>query len=642
MCGIAGLVGRITDQTRMGVERTAYALRHRGPDHQGLWASGPSGDDGCLLAHRRLSILDLSHAADQPMTDPARGQTMVFNGEIYNYLELRRQLENRGEHFASTGDTAVMLRLLSLDGPAAVEQLRGMFAFALWDPQLQQLTLARDPLGIKPMYLAVNPDPDGEWKIIFGSEVRSLLACGILERPRLNPQAVGSVIWNGFVMGPQTAIAGIVSLEPGEVRTINLRGQTVARKIYWQMPLANTSPPIDVGELGNQLEQCVKLHLASDVPLGIFLSGGIDSSALANLAQRASDQPIHTFTLAFEEKEMNEAEYSRAIAAAIGTQHHEIVLSEKRFVEHLPAALATIDQPTFDGLNSYYMSQAVREAGLTVALVGTGGDELFGGYATFRDVPRLLNWSRRLSWVPMPLRRMLARFYARRHSPGGGLIGPQTRFAKLPAMIGCGRDIASMYQLAYALFLPGFQQELCNGPISNLGLGDTWNQRLRSEIEGRPPLEALSILEQRLFLGQRLLRDSDAASMAVSLELRTPLVDSVLTEQVMRLNTRSRYYPLGRKQILRDIGLKGLSPTLFERPKRGFELPFDRWIRKGLAQPMRDTLLDATQVRAAGLNPAAVEKLWRAFEQNAPGLYWSRLWAVYVLVDWCQRYGVAI
>ena len=645
MCGIAGIIGRVDDANQAALRRMAAAMAHRGPDGEGLWFSRPdAAGDGCLLAHRRLSILDLSTAASQPMTDP-RGQTLVFNGEIYNYVELREELVAAGEHFQSTGDTAVMLRMLSVRGYRAVNRLRGMFAFAMWDEARRELVIARDPLGIKPLYVCRNPDTSEgrSWSLLFASEIRAILASGFLPSPRLDPDAVASVVWNGFVVGPGTAVVGIESILPGEVHVLDARGHAKVSEPFWSAPQPGQSP-IGKEELRETLAESVRLHLASDVPLGVFLSGGIDSSAVANLAQKASDRPVNTFTLAFEESSYNEAHHARAVAEAIGTEHHEIVLTESGFLGSLESAFNSLDQPTFDGLNSYYISKAVRDAGLTVALVGTGGDELFGGYSSFRYVPRLHRWARRTGWVPKAMKMAGAKLVAGAAHAKGGAVAAQTRWAKLPEMVGSGDDLLRLYQLSYALFLPEFQSELLNGVAgksrTRSGLPSPFLERLSREAAGRSPLATVSIMEQRLFLGERLLRDVDAASMAVSLETRLPLVDQVLLERVMRLPDAVRYEPLGRKQALRDAGLTELDPSLFERPKSGFVMPFDTWIRRQLRGTMDEVLRDGRLAAKVGLNGAAVARLWTAFQDGAPGLYWSRIWALYILLRWCDRHGV--
>ena len=641
MCGIAGIIGRLDNLNRAALERMNDAMVHRGPDASGTWVSAPDSRGwGALLAHRRLSILDLSPAGAQPMVDPVTGHVVVFNGEIYNFRELRQRLVAEGQELRSTGDTAVMLRALGLHGPGAVSWLRGMFAFAYWNPKERRLLLARDPLGIKPLYLARSWDPDAGWSLAFASELRALLASGLLGAPRLDPQAVAGSVWNGFVIGPGTAVKGVDLLWPGRLLEFDGEGNEVRQQDFWRIPDHAPGPITDEAGLAAILEEGLKLHLASDVPLAVFLSSGVDSSAVANLAQQAAKSLIHTFTLSFEEQELNEGPVARRIAAAIGTQHHEVVLTEPHFVQNLEAALDSLDQPTFDGLNAYYLSRAIRDAGFTVALSGTGGDELFGGYTSYRDLPVLHRWSRRATWVPRSLQIAAARLATWPLRRSGGTVPPQTRWAKLPEMVRHGDDLLTLYQLAYALFLPGFQKELLAPGFAEAladGLPIAMRQRIIAETKGRTPLSAISVMEQRLFLGERLLRDNDVASMACSLEQRVPLVDQVVFENVDRLADQARYWPLGRKAVLRRIGLRGLDPTLFERPKSGFVLPFDRWIRRGLKDDMDQTLRDAQAIAPVGLDPVAVERLWRAFLDGAPGMYWSRVWSVYVFVRWCHR-----
>ena len=397
---------------------------------------------------------------------------------------------------------------------------------------------------------------------------------------------------------------------------------------------------IEEREIRESLEESVQMHMISDVPLGVFLSGGIDSSAVANLAQRASDAPIHTFTLTFEEERFSEAPIARQVAAAIGTVHHEVMLTQQRFVADADLAIDSLDQPSFDGLNSFYMAKGVRDAGLTVALIGTGGDELFGGYRTFRDLPAVHRLARRTRWVPDRVKGGAAQF-ATALLRRGATFPPQTRLAKIRDMVLAGEDIVSLYQLAYALYLPDFQRELLLDPPGESdftsGLPAELAERLRGEIEGRSVLGAIGVLEQRCFLGERLLRDSDVAGMAASIEMRLPLVDHVLLDRVSRLHDDRRFQPIGSKGMLRRAGLDGLDPNLFDRPKSGFVMPFDDWLRDGLRDTMDEILRDESAIAAVGLSGPAVTRLWEAYRAGAPGLYWSRVWSIYVLIRWCQR-----
>jgi asparagine synthase (glutamine-hydrolysing) len=645
MCGIAGIVGQLEDRNRAALRRMSEALVHRGPDDTGNWESSPSAEGrGAMLTFRRLAILDLSPAGHQPMVDPVTGHVLLFNGEVYNFRALRERLHGRGQRFESSGDAAVVLRALAIDGPDAVSSFRGMFAFACWDPAQRTLLLGRDPLGMKPLYVARSTDRASGWTLAFASELRALLASGLLGNPRLDPLAAASVVWNGFVVGPGTAVEGVDLLPAGTLRLHGDDGSEAWTRQFWHLPSAGAVPTVPEQRLADVLEDTVGMHLVSDVPLGVFLSGGIDSSAVANLAQKANRAPIHTFTLAFEEEEFNEGHHARAIARAIGTEHREVVLTEQHFVDQLDRAMDSIDQPTFDGLNSYVMSRAVREAGFTVALVGTGGDELFGGYGTFRDLPALHTWSRRLGFVPRAALVEGAQLAVAALQPDRRGMSRQTRWAKLPEMVRRGDDLLALYQLAYALFLPDFQRELLARPDpAGLvdGLPSGRHAELKALISGRSDLQSISVLEERLFLGERLLRDNDVASMAASIEQRLPLVDSVLLETVLGLPDPLRYQPVTRKAVLRRLGLRGLEPALFERPKRGFVLPFERWIRQRLSSHVGGLLRDPDAVRRAGLRPEAVSRLWRGFLDGAPGLYWSRVWAIYILVRWCNRHGLS-
>jgi asparagine synthase (glutamine-hydrolysing) len=624
------------------------AMAHRGPDGDGIWM-GPADARGwgAMLGHRRLSILDLSAAASQPMADPERGDVAVLNGEIYNYDSIRDALRAKGHSLWSTGDTAAMLRHLSVHGFDAVRDLRGMFALAIWDPRRKEILLARDSLGIKPLYVARNTDRDGDWTLAFASEVRALLRSGLLQAPRLRPSAVSTVIWNGFTTAPETIVDGIDSLWPGEQVVLSQDGTELRRTRYWtqaKLPAAGSASEEDVAAA---LEDSVRRHLASDVPLGVFLSGGIDSSAVANVARHVSSDPVHSFTLAFTERDRNEGDIARAVSNAIGTEHHEIVLRQDDFLERLDEAVGSLDQPSFDGLNSFFMSQAVAQAGFKVALVGSGGDELFGGYTSFRDLPAMAQWSRRLGMVPQFVSGLAARAIAGWKAPESQGFPQQTRWAKLPAMVAAGDDLLALYQCAYALFLPETHRELLGAEAASLvrgdyGLAPNVTQALRDEVTGRSDLATIAALEQRLFLGERLLRDTDATSMAASIEIRLPLVDQSLLETVASVSDDARFSLIRSKALLRRVGLRGLDPALFDRPKSGFELPYDYWLRGALGGAVGDLLSDSDAVTAAGLSPQAVSRLWRAFQSGASGLYWTRVWALYALVRWSQANRVVL
>jgi asparagine synthase (glutamine-hydrolysing) len=466
------------------------------------------------------------------------------------------------------------------------------------------------------------------------------LASNLLSQHRLDVRAVASVLWNGFTVAPVTAVEGVASLLPGEAAWFDGSGRLLRRFTYWHPPTPGQGPVATEDELEAALLDSVRCHLISDVPVGVFLSGGVDSSAVVNLAARSGAATVNTFTLAFNEAERNEGDIARQVATAIGTRHTEILLTEQDFLARLEPALNSLDQPSFDGLNSFFMSHAVRDAGFTVALVGSGGDELFGGYSSFRDLPRMLQANRLVAFAPPTAKQWLTNGIRRMLQSSRQAYEPQTRWAKLPDMIAAGPAACDLYQLAYALFLPANQRALRAAGASDSGLlsglPPERYRLLAQETADRSDLGAIAMLEQCLFLGERLLRDTDATSMAASIETRLPLVDTALLSVVLRLPDDIRFHPVRLKALLRRTGLKGLDPQLFNRPKSGFELPFDRWLRQALGREIEATLLDAAAVSGAGLCAAEVRRLWMAFKAGAKGLYWTRLWALYSLIRWTQ------
>lgn len=635
MCGIAGALGRVDDLTLGAVHAADDAQIHRGPDGNGFWADPGAG---VALAHRRLAIIDLSLAAAQPMTDPARGTALVFNGEVYNFRELRQELEADGFTFRSKSDTEVILYAYAKWGADCVHRLRGMFALAIWDGCNRSLLLARDQLGQKPLYYTFVPHPAGGNVLLFSSELRSLLATGLVER-RIDPQGLAGYIWNGFVPGPGTLIRNVRQLPPGSMLTLRPGESPGEPETYWVPPPATpgtTTPEM----VCDQMAACVAGHMVSDVPVGVFLSGGLDSASVARLATAAVPGRVRTFTVGFDDPALDESIPAALIAAAIGTEHSTVWVTGNEFLTALPAALASLDQPTFDGLNSFVVSRAVRDAGITVALAGTGGDELFGGYKSFSEVPAGMRWARRLGWAPA--KRALLSAICRLYYRGG--VPPQTRWGKIADVLEAS-DILPMYQVRAGLFTRKFASRLLGGgphEKSIYGLPAERFDLLSRQIANQPDLHAISHLELSLYLGDRLLRDTDATGMAASLEVRLPLIDHQLVAGVAGLSEADRFGPLGQKQFLRQHVLKGLDPALFDRPKQGFEMPFGRWLRGPLRAVIDPVMRDMQLAAAIGLDPTTVVDLWDAFLAGGRGLYWSRVWGLFALLDWCRRYRVVI
>ncbi|HEU4876075.1 MAG TPA: asparagine synthase (glutamine-hydrolyzing), partial [Pyrinomonadaceae bacterium] len=374
MCSISGVFGtkRISADAVMRMNR---AQRHRGPDDQGIADLGR-----VALGNTRLAIIDTSAAGHQPMHDPETGNWITYNGEIYNFKELRREI--RGEWISGT-DTEVVLRGYGTWGVELFRKLRGMFALALWDNEKQQLLLARDPLGIKPLYYYTTKD-----QLVFASELRALLASGLVSR-RIDPAGVDSYLAYGSVAAPLTIVDGIKQLLPGHYLQVSADDRKDVEFAVAKREAVAGNRDDAVARLRTELEESVRLHLVSDVPLGVFLSGGMDSSALVALMSRINDQRPQTFSVVFDEPTFSEAPFSRAVAERFQTNHREIRLTENELIEVLPEAIAAIDQPTMDGINTFVVSKAVKNAGITVALSGLGGDELFAGYPSFRRAVRL-------------------------------------------------------------------------------------------------------------------------------------------------------------------------------------------------------------------------------------------------------------
>jgi asparagine synthase (glutamine-hydrolysing) len=576
------------------------------------------------------------------MHDPASGCVVTFNGEIYNFRDLRAELERAGEAFRTTSDTEVMLRAWSLWGPDAVRRLRGMFAFALWDPRRNQVYLCRDRLGVKPLYYASLPRPGGSHTTLFASEVRALLESPLVER-RLDPSATAAYVWNGFVPGHGAIVAGIRSLPPGALLTLTPGQREPTPITYWSLgalPRARVQPD----EVESRLKEAIRLRLISDRPLGVFLSGGVDSTAVATVAASALDGPLKTFTVAFEEGRWNESSHARALAERIGAEHTEIVLSRSDFRARLDEALGSLDQPTFDGINTYFVSRAVRDAGITVALAGTGGDELFGGYRSFRDIPRAQQLERWMGLAPSFVRSSAMSLASSFLSTVGGPVPPQTRWGKLPDLLSAKGQLVELYQTNYALYTQELHAELTASlPDVRLrfGLDSERFGELVQLLNGDDVLSSVALLELSMFTGSRLLRDTDSASMAASLEVRVPLLDHLVVEACAAMDPAQRFQPLGEKRILRSFA-PASSEAEQQRPKAGFVLPIEVWCRSDLGAEVEAVFHDAEACRSVGLDPQAVARLWKAFKADAPGIYWSRIWSLYVLMRWCRAQRVRL
>jgi asparagine synthase (glutamine-hydrolysing) len=566
------------------------------------------------------------------MQDRDTGNWIVYNGEIYNFREIRSELESQGVGFNSRSDTEVILKAYGKWGARSLDHFRGMFAFAIWDAREQELFLARDRFGEKPLYYFHR---DGLF--LFASEVRSLLQTGLVAR-ELNEAGLMEYLRYGSLSDPDTLIRGIRSLSPAHCLLLK-EGEATFTK-YWDLSsaerdLAAPRPvrqigPETIAELRTQLEDAILLRTVSDVPVGVFLSGGIDSSSLVALLSRKYPS-LSTFSVVFNESDYSEAEYSRSISTRFGTDHHEVVISSHEVMTSLAKIIGAMDQPTVDGVNTYIISRETRRMGYKVALSGLGADETFAGYETFKAVPRMewVAWC--LSTVNPKLRSMLASTVRLPNSKR------RPRAEKLAALIEGGSGIPHPYALTRTLFMPRQLRQLNlarDGMDVNSGkapLADIVKWAARFD-----PVNRTSYLELRHYMANTLLRDSDVMSMAHGLELRVPFVDHKLAEFLFRIPGASKLKPGLPKWLLIEA-LQGLLPQqVVRRPKRGFTFPFELWLKKEMRQDMEDVLLDPSANLLAGIDRKFVATVWKDF--LAGKTTWSRPWSLYVLKQWVNRF----
>jgi asparagine synthase (glutamine-hydrolysing) len=557
MCGIGGIInsalGRdAVEQKLLAMQR---CLHHRGPDDRGLFIS-PNGKTG--LVNTRLAILDLSSAGHQPMSSPDGRYRIVLNGEIYNFQALRGELEAKGETFLSHSDTEVVLKMYERYGPDCVREFEGMFTFAIWDEQEQVCFLARGPFGIKPLYYC-----ETNQGFCFASELRTLLGTGLIPR-RLSLEAASGYLLFGAVPEPLTLIEDVHALPAGHYLICH-NGRCRLTK-YWDIQFGDE--PITEREavelVRDALDESVRRHLVSDVPVGVFLSGGVDSTALVALASRHAGNELRTFCISFDDPKFDEGNVAARTAQHFGTRHSDWRLDSTTARKLLASFLESSDQPSIDGFNTFCVSRLAHDAGLKVVLSGLGGDEVFGGYGSFRRIPQMVRWSRWLSPV-WPLRvgagKILQTSYA---SPRIGRLGCFLQEAPTTAAAyWCMRGIFTPHEVGLLLERYGNRNRKLVPKISFY-------------MPSQPALEdEVSYLELTRYMRNQLLRDSDVMSMAWSLELRVPFVDRKSVEAMQRIPAALRLAP--GKKILLDA-VPEIPAWVRDRPKQGFTFPFKDWV----------------------------------------------------------------
>ncbi len=626
MCGIAGFIEtkRTTDsEPAVVLDRMCRIIRHRGPDDQGLWV-----DDGVALGMRRLSIIDLK-GGHQPLSGCDGAVTIIFNGEIYNYRELQRELEACGHSFRTRSDTETIVHAYEEYGAACVERLRGMFAFALWDARERKLFLARDRVGKKPLYYTLTP----RGTLVFGSELKSLLEHPEVER-EVSPEALDAYLTLGYVPDPLCILRGIKKLPPGHHLTFTKDGRSVLAE-YWDFPFDETEPARPrreeeyVEELRALLDEAVRVRLISEVPLGAFLSGGVDSSAVVGLMARHMGQPVKTFSIGFHEDSYNELKYARATAKHFATDHHEFIVTPD--ICHLVDELVWhFDEPFADSsaVPTYMVSKMAREH-VTVALSGDGGDELFAGYTRY-DVEGQRSQFNRL---PRVVRHNLMRAVGRRlpHGAWGRNYLNNVSLDPLERYLDNVSVFTDLNKLS--LYTSDFGQQL-SGDGAALASFRLHAGRVRSRVE---PLDTLLYLDSKTYLPGDILTKVDRMSMAVSLEARAPLLDHKLIEYVTRLPASLKMRGREGKYIFKRAISDLVPGEILSRPKQGFGVPLDQWINDQLRGRIRETITEGRALSRGYVKQRYIHQLLDEHERGRRD-HSAQLWALFMLELWHRTF----
>lgn len=614
MCGIAGVLEFLPDHqpSLERLRRMAQVLTHRGPDEEGFYTSGPVG-----LAHRRLSIIDLA-SGQQPMESPDGQVCVVFNGEVYNYPELKAELTQQGHVFRTTSDTEVLLALYRCYGLEAFARVNGMLACAFWDQRTRQLVLVRDRFGKKPLFYYADAQ-----RLVFGSEIKAILAYGGVQR-HVNLAALHEYLTHSFIVGNQSILQGIHRLPPAHALVVH-DGQ-IRTFPYWQFqftPQPNPPPEEEIVEhLAELLRQAVRRRLMSEVPLGAFLSGGIDSSTVVALMAQLSDRPVRTFAIGFDEANYSELEDARTVAQHFGTEHHEMIVKPAA-LEVLPKLVWYFDEPFGDSsaVPTYYVCQAARQH-LTVALSGDGGDEVFAGYVRYRELEQYQRMGRIPSWIRHQLLQPLTGvlpftwpgwnyLYAMGKMNGGGV----------PSGLG---------------LYPYIQEQLYSSEFTHALRGcDAFAETAKILRNGDhlDPVSRYQYLDTLQYLPADILTKVDRMSMANSLEVRSPLLDHTVVEYMATLPITLKLRGEVSKYILRKLCGRWLPPATLQKRKQGFAIPKDKWFQQELRTFAEDLLLDRKTLARGYFRK---ESLSRLLSHHATGRrdYSTWIWCLIVLEMW--------
>jgi asparagine synthase (glutamine-hydrolysing) len=626
MCGIAGFVDlwaasevRVREERAQTLENMCRVIRHRGPDDQGVMVM-----DGVALGMRRLSIIDLS-GGRQPISNEDGTVTIVFNGEIYNYRDLQSELRARGHRLVTNSDTETIVHSYEEYGGACVEWLRGMFSFAIWDDKEKKLFIARDRVGKKPLYYTVTR----QGTLVFGSELKSLLQHPEVTR-EINPEAIDAYFSLGYVPDPLAIFKNIEKLSPGHHLTFQNGRLSIER--YWDFKFetnGNGHRAIDyLDELRAMLEESVKIRLVSDVPLGAFLSGGIDSSTVVALMARHMDQPVKTFSIGFNEDSYNELKYARLTARKFGTEHHEFLVTPD-ICDVVDELAWHFDEPFADSsaIPTYVVSKLAREH-VTVVLTGDGGDELFAGYTRYVTEQK----RRGFNLVPRAIRK--------------GLMDPVSR--RLPHgafgrnyLYNVSLDSIDRYLDSVSIFTGPNKNLLYTSDFRGALRGDSqmssFFNELSDKVKTRTSLDSLLYIDSKTYLPGDILTKVDRASMAVSLEARVPLLDHKLIEFVTRIPAGMKMAGLETKHVFKQAISDLIPAEILNRPKQGFGVPIEQWINRQLRNRIRDTLSDPRTQQRGYVSRGHVEMLLGEHEKGRRD-HSMALWSLLMLELWHRNF----
>ena len=631
MCGICGITSTEFSPSSLeeSVTRMCDAMTHRGPDDAGLWRI-----DTTCIGVRRLSVIDPSSEAKQPMTTGDGRVCVALNGEIYNFKQLKEHLAICGHAFRSRSDTEVLLRLYEEEGDECARFLRGMFAFAIVDADRRVLLLTRDRLGVKPLYYAPIA---GGWA--FASELGALVRSGVV-RPELDLNSINLSLSLGFVPGPRTLLKDVKVLPPGHRIRITESEASIER--WWEMPMAGTTQCADgeiLPRLRGLLEESVELHQISDVPLGVFLSGGLDSSAIVGLMSHQANRPVRTYSIGFDDppRGYDERRYARTAARCFSTRHTEFVLQGSKLAEELPRIIRHLDQPSFDGVNTYLLSQAVKQDGVTVALSGLGADELLGGYDTFRLIPRWWRLSTVWGKLPLAARKTLVTLISLTLPFGPNMsLERIEKFRRLQWV----ESPLGLYALARLLLWPEEKRALYSPQLQVHFRERKADEDILTMLDslvrvGERPWSVLNELETQVYMGWRTLRDTDTMSMAHSLEVRVPFVDHHIMEFVCGLppGWERRW---GHPKRLLEASLRDvIPPEISARGKQGFALPMAKWMRGDLREILEDVLSEESLRRRGIFSPDEVRRRYARFREGRSA--YAPIWFLAVLELWFRE-----